>query len=421
MAAAAATLSTDSQPFSVEKARNKFPALGAEQVFFDNAGGSQVLGPVIDSISRYLHESNVQLGASYKIAEYSTRKYNEGYEAAANFINAGTDEIVIGPSTTQLFANLSQSLSFPAGSEIILSSIDHEANISAWVRMAALQNLVLKWWTPDDNAAMRLTASNLRPLMSDKTVFVACTHASNILGTIHDIRGIAEVVHGNGNADGGRAALLCVDGVALAPHRAVDVKALGADFYSFSWYKVYGPHNACLYASRSAQTHLHSLGHYFHTPANTLATKLALAGSSYELVSALPSIVSYFGRDRRAAWAAIAAHEERLQGILLEYLNSREGSVTVYGEKRKEKELRVPVVSFSVRGRSSKGVVEAIEKRSGYACRWGHFYSKRLVDDTLGLGGEKGGVVRVSMVHYNTEEEIRGYVKILDEVLSESS
>ncbi|KAL8828635.1 MAG: hypothetical protein Q9191_002470 [Dirinaria sp. TL-2023a] len=220
-----ATLESGSQPFSVESAREKFPALAANQVFFDNAGGSQVLGPVIDSISTYLHESNVQLGASYKIAEYSNQKYAEGYEAAAKFINAGTDEIVIGPSTTQLFANLSQSLQFPPRSEIILSKIDHEANISAWVRMAGLQNLVLKWWVPDDNDALRLTPSNLRPLMSDKTVFVACTHASNILGTIHDIRAIADEVHKNG-------ALLCVDGVALAPHRGVDVKVLGVDFYS---------------------------------------------------------------------------------------------------------------------------------------------------------------------------------------------
>ena len=99
--------------------------------------------------------------------------------------------------------------------------------------MAGLQNLVVKWWTPNDNAAMRLTPANLRPLITDKTVFVACTHASNILGTIHDIRAIADEVHRK------EGALLCVDGVALVPHREVDVKALGADFYSFSWYKVF--------------------------------------------------------------------------------------------------------------------------------------------------------------------------------------
>ena len=141
---------------------------------------------------------------------------------------------VIGPSTTQLFTNLSQALYFPPGSEIILSCLDHEANISAWVRMSKLQNLVVKWWTPPaSSSSLRLTPDNLRPLMSNKTVFIACTHASNILGTIHDIKGIATEVH---KVPG---AMLCVDGVALVPHRGVDVKDLDADFYSFSWYKVF--------------------------------------------------------------------------------------------------------------------------------------------------------------------------------------
>jgi len=284
--------------------------------------------------------------------------------------------------------------------------------------------------------------------MSDKTAFVACTHASNVLGTIHDVRAIAAEVH---KVPG---ALLCVDGVALAPHRGVDVGKLGVDFYAFSWYKVprslplppspplfsfafllclphqetisrayspprhphglsfsnfifnlaidkihqvYGPHNATLYASPFALSHLHSLAHYFHTPATSLAT------SSYELVAALPAIVSYFGPDRPATWAQIAAHEEVLQSILLDYLRSRQ-DVTIYGDSSADNEVRVPVVSFTVEGWSSRAVVEGVEACSGFACRWGHFYSKRLVDDVLGLGGEKGGVVRVSMVHYNTGE-----------------
>lgn len=99
--------------------------------------------------------------------------------------------------------------------------------------MSKIQNLILKWWEPSPSSPdLRLTPENLRPLMSDKTVFVACTHASNILGTIHDIKGIAEEVHRV------KGAMLCVDGVAYAPHRQVDVEDLGVDFYAFSWYKV---------------------------------------------------------------------------------------------------------------------------------------------------------------------------------------
>ena len=165
--------------------------------------------------------------------------------------------------------------------------------------------------------------------------------------------------------------------------------------------QVYGPHISILYASHAAQETLGSLGHYFHT-GKDLSTKLGLAAASYELVASIPQIVSYFGPDKRKTWEAITVHEEKLQAILLEYLHKRE-DVTIYGETSSEKKLRVPVVSFTVKGKSSKDIVERIESKSNFGCRWGHFYSKRLVDDLLGL--EKcDGVVRVSMVHYNTGE-----------------
>lgn len=323
---------------------------------------------------------------------------------------------VIGPSTTQLFSNLAQAfaLSFPDDAEIICSSIDHEANISAWVRLAKIRDLKIKWWTPSaEPGDLKLTPDNLRPLMSDKTKLVTCTHTSNILGTIHDIKAIADEVHKTPGA------MLCVDGVAFAPHREVDVKALGVDVYSFSWYKVstqlsgkkrpdcvndrlmqvYGPHIAVLYASQAAQQSVTSLGHYFHTPADTLATKLGLAAASYELVGAIPSIVDYFGPDRKQTWSAIAAHEQNLQKILLDYLNQRE-DVIVYSERSADAKLRMPVISFSVKGRSSKAIVEKVDGSSDFGIRWGHFYSKRMVDDLLGL--KTDGVIRVSMVHYNT-------------------
>ncbi|KAI4217818.1 MAG: hypothetical protein LQ349_009002 [Xanthoria aureola] len=219
----------------LDAVRSHFPALKQNQIFFDNAGGSQVLSDAINAIRTYLEETNVQLGASYNVGQKSTQKYNQGLQAAADFINADVSEIVIGPSTTQLFANLAQSfaLSFPADAEIVVSSIDHEANISSWVRLAKIRNLTLKWWTPPSQPGdLKLTAENLRPLLSDKTKLVTCTHTSNILGSIHDIRRIADAVH---TVPG---AMLCVDGVAYAPHRQVDVKSLGVDFYSFSWYKV---------------------------------------------------------------------------------------------------------------------------------------------------------------------------------------
>jgi selenocysteine lyase/cysteine desulfurase len=302
---------------------------------------------------------------------------------------------VIGGSTTQLFRNLSQTLQFSAGDELILSGIDHEANVASWVSLAQRQSLHIKWWIPKDRENPKLLASDLQELLSDRTRLVTCTHASNILGTIHDVKAIAEAVHTIPGA------MLCVDAVAYAPHRPIDVKELEVDFYCFSWYKVYGPHVSMLYASRAAQERMHSLGHYFNS-SSTLQGKVGLAASNYELTASLPAVVSYFGTSPSQVaqtWAAIRAHEEKLQEILLTYLNSRK-DITVFGERSADSAIRVPTVSFVVAGRNSRDIVQAVERVSDFGFRWGSFYSNRLVEDFLGLGTE--GVVRVSMVHYNT-------------------
>ncbi|KAH6660005.1 aminotransferase class-V [Truncatella angustata] len=392
-------------PFDVQSARSKFPALQQEQVYFDNAGGSQTLGAVIDSIYKYLTTNNVQLGASYRVGKASTQKYNEGFAAAAKYINAQEDEIVFGSSTTQLYRNLSYALHFEEGDEIIVSSIDHEANIAPWVDLASRLKLNLRWWTPAKSTNPKLLAEDLKPLLTPRTRLVTCTHTSNILGTITDVKAIAETVH---TVPG---ALLCVDGVAYAPHRALDMQDLGADFYCYSWYKVYGPHISMLYASRGAQeARVRSLGHFFKG-GSTLDERLGLAGGSYELLQTVPAVLGYLGASGSEAWEGLRGHEEELQGTLLEYLNGRE-DVTVIGEPSSDPALRVPTVSFVVKGWNSQELVEKVEKDSNFAFRWGSFYSNRLVHELLGLGSD--GVVRISMVHYNTVEEVKGIIGAID-------
>ncbi len=150
-------------------------------------------------------------------------------------LQSHNEKSVIGPSTTQLFRNLSQALKFKPGDELIVSGIDQEANVASWVSVAERQGLNLKWWIPKDKQNPKLHPEDLKELLSDRTRLVTCTHASNILGTIHDIKGIAETVHTISGA------MLCVDAVAYAPHRQIDVKTLGVDFYAFSWYKVSPP------------------------------------------------------------------------------------------------------------------------------------------------------------------------------------
>ncbi|KAL2173345.1 pyridoxal phosphate-dependent transferase [Thermothelomyces heterothallicus CBS 202.75] len=411
-----------SSALDMNAVRGSFPALAGEQVYFDNAGGSQTLGAVAERIRDYLLNTNVQLGASYDTGKKATERYDAGYRAAAEFIGASREEVVLGPSTTQHFRNVSYALSFREGDEVIISAIDHEANIAPWLDLAERQKLVVKWWKPSSTATPeaktnpKLLASDLPALLTDRTRLVTCTHASNILGTIHDIKAIASTVHQHSPE-----ALVCVDAVAYAPHRKIDVKDLGVDLYSFSWYKVYGPHLSILYTSRRALSALRSLGHFFN-PHATAENRLGLAAASYELVHALPAVTAYFsspssssygginnGNDGNDKWAAVAAHEEALQATLLGWLGAR-ADVTVYGERSADAAARVPTVSFTVRGRGSRAVVEAVEAASGgrIGIRWGAFYSERLVREVLGLAGEEGreGVVRVSMVHYNTSESM---------------
>ncbi|KAI4156299.1 MAG: hypothetical protein LQ340_000389 [Diploschistes diacapsis] len=411
---------------SIAHLRAQFPGLEQGQVFMDNAGGSQTLGSVITAIQNYLSKTNVQLGASYSISQKSTGLYEKGYQAAAKYINASRDDIVLGGSTTQLFRNLSYALSFPAGSEIILSKLDHEANLSSWVSLAECQQLTIKWWAPEssssdpDNSNPKLTPENLAPLISDKTVFAACTHTSNVLGTIHDVKALARTLH-----EKAPSAFLCVDAVAYAPHRPIDVRDLDVDFYAFSWYKVYGPHISQLYAHPRTHSHIKPLGHYFN-PSRTVEQKLALAASSYELVAAVPAVVDYCGgtdpSSRTGFWKRAKEHEHRLQRLLLECLNANE-NIRVLGERSADPELRVPTISFVVKGKSPKALVEQVDRASGdakgpldggqdgdqglgesrqFGIRWGHFYSKRLCEEVLGLEKDGEGVVRVSLVHYNT-------------------
>jgi len=220
--------------------RQQFPALQQNMVFMDNAGGSQTLQPVMDRITRYLTECDVQLGASYATSADAGQRLHETTKMLASWFNAAhVEEVIVGPSTTQLLRNLSLciSQSWQAGDEVIITNCDHEANMACW-RDLQKQGIVVKSWRINPHT-LQLDVDDLKNLMTERTRLVAVTHVSNILGTINPVKDIAEVVH-----DGG--ALICVDGVAYVPHRSIDVQSWDVDFYTFSTYKTFGPHQACL-------------------------------------------------------------------------------------------------------------------------------------------------------------------------------
>ncbi|KZZ99157.1 aminotransferase class-V [Moelleriella libera RCEF 2490] len=414
----------------IEAVRAKFPALEQDRVFLDNAGGSQTLGAATNAqvslntiprhpsyytmICEYLNNFNVQLGASYDISRRATQSFNEAHRAGARFVNASSpDEIAFGASATQLLRNLAQALSFQPGDEVIVSAVDHEANISPWIQIAELRRLTIKWWHGKEASASsspKLTAENLRGLLSSRTRLIALTHCSNILGTIHDVKAIAAAAHTTCPS-----ALVCVDGVSYAPHRPIDVRELGVDYYCFSWYKVFGPHISMLYASQAAQREIMPLGHYFN-PAASLTDKIGLAAASYELVAGVAPVVEYM---RQEGYAAAKVNEASLQALLLSYLTSRD-DVTIYGDRTGDPAARVPTISFTVEGWASREVVEAVESQTNFCFRWGSFYSQRLAHDVLGLD-PIDAVVRVSIVHYNSRAEIEGLIEAFKQFVKRRS
>jgi cysteine desulfurase family protein (TIGR01976 family) len=395
-----------------------FPALGQGQVYLDNAGGSQVATQVAQRLTDYLFTANVQLGASYAASVRAGEMVHQGRQALATLFNAARpEEVVMGATTTQLFHQLARALvqTWAPGDEVIVTNFDHEANIGPWKKLADRGIVIREWKMPP--GAHHPDLGDLKALLTDRTRLVAVTHASNIYGTINDVRAIADTVHEAG-------ALICVDGVAYAPHRAVDVQALGADFYAFSVYKVYGPHFAALYGRHELLLAAGNINHSFF-PSDKVPQKLEPGNASYELAYSCLGVIDYLealaqahginskGRAAvEAAFGLIAEHEEALSGRLLDYLNRRD-DVTVIGDPSPDAARRLPTISFVIHGQSSEAVVCAIDP-TGIGIRFGDFYSRGLVQ-SLDLPNPDG-VIRVSAVHYNTLDEIDRLIARLEEI-----
>lgn len=402
--------------FDVGFARSQFPALADGFAYFDNAGGSLVLKTVADRIHDYLLTTSVQTGASYVHSQRASARLAEARARIALFMGARRpEEIVFGPSTTALVQYLARAMAyqFKPGDEVIVTRFDHESNIGAWLGLEAL-GVVVKFWEIDkEGFEIRLDA--LERLLSPRTRLVAVTHVSNILGTIHPIAEIAKLVHAHG-------AKIVVDGVAYAPHRAIDVAALDVDYYVFSFYKTYGPHFAALYGKYDDLLALDSLYHYFYGR-DKVPGKLEPGNPNYELAWGAAGIVDYFdalgGRtgERAAiarAFASIAAHEAVLGERLLAYLRDR-NDIQIIGRRDSNAQTRVPTIAFKAVGRDSAGIVTEMDK-GAVGIRHGDFHSRRLVE-SLGLADDHG-VVRVSMVHYNTVEEVDRLIGGLDRALA---
>jgi len=348
----------------------------------------------------------------------ATEKVAAGHRAAATLMGGQVEDVALTPSTTASMARLAAAFA-PAlepGDEIVVTDLDHEANVGAFWRLGegpeARPGVVVREWRFDE-ATQALTEEGLRAVLSERTRLVAFTHCSNVVGAFHDVKRLTEVAHEVG-------ARVVVDGVAFAPHRRVDVAELGVDAYAFSAYKVYGPHLGLLWVAADFRAELESRNHYF-LPTDTAAYQLEPGSAPHELAVALPGIVAYFEALAEAhgtsgldgAFAAIAAHEEALAKPLIEVLSGRPG-IRLMGPATADRAQRAPTIAFAVEGVDAGTLPRKLDAH-GVSLRSGHFYAHRAVK-RLGLL-EKGGLLRASMVHYNSPAEVERLVGALEGVL----
>ena len=401
-------------PLSVNVIREQFPALRQPFVFFDAPGGSQVPQQVLDRMTAYMVEHNANHGGAFRTSRASDAVLDEARAAMADFLNASRpEEIVFGPNMTTLTFHLSRSLAhwIAPGDRIVVTRMDHDANISPWLLVARDRGAEVLW-VDFDPATGLLDLEGYTRALEQKPRLVAIGYASNALGTINPVQQMVQMAREVG-------ALTFVDAVQYAPHGAVDVQALDCDFLTCSAYKFFGPHLGVLYGRYDL---LAELPAYKVRPApNRPPGKWETGTQNHEGIAGALGALEYlawvgqtFGtehlerfaalperpRHLRMGMAAIHAYEQELSRALLEVLTAVPG-LRLYGPRAVEQ--RVPTFSFTLEGWHPRRLAAALDKE-GFFTWSGNFYALAVVR-RLGLE-KQGGLLRVGAVHYNTLDAV---------------
>jgi cysteine desulfurase family protein (TIGR01976 family) len=375
--------------------RSRFPALASGAAFFDGPGGSQVPQSVIDAVAGYLRESNANLGGAFPSSRASDEVMEQARAAAADFTGREPEGIAFGANMTTLNFQLAHAVArtLEPGDEIVVTALDHDANVSPWLVVAGDHDLVIRT-APLRAEDMTLDVDGLEELINERTKVVAFTLASNAVGSIPDAARIAASAHGAG-------ALAWADGVHLAPHRRLRARALGLDVVLCSPYKFFGPHLGIaairpdlaesLPADRVRPASEDPPGHRFE--AGTQSHE-AIAGA----LAAIEYLRELGDDDLDAAFAQIEQHETQLTA---RFLSGLPDGIQLYGIRTPE--CRTPTFCFNVDGRPPREVAELLAERDLYV--WdGNYYA---LEPMLALGlADSGGAVRAGFLHYTTEDEV---------------
>jgi len=417
----------------LETIRRQFPALsatdnGAARIYFDNPAGTQVPHQVADRTAECLLQSNANYGGYFRTSTLATAIVEEARAAMADFVNAPSpQEIIFGQSMTSITFHLARSLGrfLNAGDEIIVSQMDHDANIQPWLLMARDHELKVRW-LPFNTHSYEFDLDVLDDLLSDRTRLVCVGGASNLLGTINDINAICAKARGAG-------AWTFIDAVQSAPHIATDVQAIGCDFLACSAYKFFGPHQGIVWGRREV---LEQLEPYRVRPAPEEIPGCFETGTlNHECMAGTTAAVDYFAwigqalagykasadsnfsartQHVHAAMHYLFTHEKTLAARLVEGLQSLNGVIVRGITDPAAMDRRVSTVSFTHDGVAPDTVAESLAKRNIFV--WsGHNYALEVVKalDIL----DSGSTVRVGAVHYNSVEEVDSLLNALEDVL----
>ncbi len=395
----------------IEALRRRFPALAVAHgdrplVYLDGPGGTQVPDVVIDAMADYLRTANANHGGAFATSRRSDAIVAEAHAAIADLFGADPDEVIFGANMTTLTFQLSRSIAaaFEPGDEIVVTGLDHAANVDPWLAVAADRGLVVRWWEPRlEDCTLHL--DDLDAVLSPRTRLIAVGWASNAVGTINPVAEAAAAAHRVG-------ALVYVDAVAAAPHLALDARAIDADFVAASAYKIFGPHVGAVFGRRSVLARLRAYkvrpaDHRFETGTGNFegyAGTLAAIGYLEDIGRMAGASATSSRRERLvAAMDAIRAVEMALYGRL------HDGLASIAGVKQHgitdpaDFGRRTPTAAFTIAGLASGDVARRLGDE-GIAVWNGNFYALGLVE-RLGLEGS-GGLVRVGLTHYNTADEV---------------
>jgi cysteine desulfurase family protein (TIGR01976 family) len=401
--------------------RAQFPAIeqAGRFVFFDNAAGAQVPATVVRAVTDHLLKRNVQRGGPYRHSREVDQMIARTRASVAAFVNAdGPDEIAFGLNATSFIRAISLAIGQALGSrrEIVVSELDHEANVATWRALERLGARIVLWPVRSDG---RLEPADLDGLLSERTRLVACTIASNATGGIVDVAEVARRAHAVG-------AEVFLDAVHYAPHGPIDVQALGCDYLVCSGYKIFAPHMGFAWCRRASINALPTFREDFIP--DVTPDKLEAGTYAYENVAGMDAAIEYLeslGKDDaadsgqartrtlRRAMSRIAEYERTLSSALLDAIEAVPGARVHGVSDRARLAERVPTVCFTVDGVESSAIATALAERE-IGVRFGHMYTPRLMSR---LGLLPGGVVRASLAHYNTVDEIGRFAEALAAVV----